>query len=136
MNILEKIFAGQEETKPDDGLTQAEREAILDLLVYCKFADNHLSLAEEEVLQQEKASLKWESGMDVDAYIASKATARAREAKTADWAEKALLEYVGKRLESAQAKEMANDLMLRLFQSDGETDAERAFIDKVGPYLQ
>lgn len=135
MKILEKLFGANTNTPAQsDGLQQEEREALIDLLLYCKFADNHLSLAEETVLHQEITQFNWESEVDVDVYIDS-ATAKIRTANTAPHREKKLLEQVGQRLISAYAKETARALVAKLFQADGETEVEKAFAEKIAVYL-
>lgn len=133
MKILEKLF-GANTPAQSDGLQQEEREALIDLLLYCKFADNHLSLTEETVLHKEITLFQWESEVDVDVYIAS-ATAKIRTANTAPHREKKLLEQVGQRLGSDYAKETARTLVAKLFQADGETEAEKAFAEKISVYL-
>lgn len=135
MKILEKLFGAKNNPEQGDGLQQEEREAIIDLLLYCKFIDNHLSLAEEKILQDETAQFNWESGIDADAYIAA-ATAKVRKSNTDSRIEKELLEHVGKRLESDYARETARTLVAKIFQSDGETYAEKDFAEKISCYLK
>ncbi len=49
MKIFEKLFHKNAKTK--DELNQTEREAIVDLLTLGVYADNHLSLAEDETFE-------------------------------------------------------------------------------------
>jgi len=44
-SLIRKLFHKSE--APNDGLTQPQREAIVDLLNYCMYADNLVFLAEE-----------------------------------------------------------------------------------------
>ncbi|XOF34093.1 MAG: hypothetical protein ACL93V_01985 [Candidatus Electrothrix sp. YB6] len=134
MSILEKIFGTKNAPEKNDGLTQQEREALLDLLLYCKYVDNHLSLAEESVIQGEIDQFNWESGIDVKIYM-STATERVRKARTNATLEN-FLKDVSERLESTYSKETAQKLMVKLFQSDGEIDdAEKTFAEKMSAYL-
>lgn len=48
MKIFEKLFRSGNTKEKNDGFTQKEREAVVDLLLLGVYADNHLSLAENE----------------------------------------------------------------------------------------
>ena len=135
MSILEQLFGTKNVPEKNDGLTQQEREALLDFLLYCKYVDNHLSLAEQSVIQGEVDQLNWESGNAVEIYM-STATERVRKARKNETLEENFLKNVSERLESAYAKETAQKLMVKLFQSDGEIDdAEKTFAEKMSAYL-
>jgi hypothetical protein len=51
-SLIRKLFHKSE--APKDGLTQPQREAIVDLLNYCMYADNLIFLAEDK--KEEKGS--------------------------------------------------------------------------------
>ncbi|MCW5200242.1 hypothetical protein VU07_00250, partial [Desulfobulbus sp. F4] len=81
MKILEMLFSATNSLEKGDGLQQEEREALIDFLLFCEFADNHLSLAEDKILQDEIGRFSWDAVIDIDIYISS-AAGRARQAKT------------------------------------------------------
>lgn len=54
-----------------EGLKQNQREAIIDALLYCLFADDYDDPAEQCVLEKSIVRLNWESGTSVDDYILS-----------------------------------------------------------------
>lgn len=134
MKILEMLFSTTNSLEKGDGLQQEEREALIDLLLYCEFADNHLSLAEDKVLQDEAAQFNWDSGVDIDNYISS-AISRVRTART-NKLEAGFLKNATSRLQSSYAKATARSLMVTLFRSDGEVDAEKVLAETVLLYLQ
>jgi hypothetical protein len=47
-SLIRKLFHKSE--APKDGLTQPQREAIVDLLNYCMYADNLIFLAEDRLI--------------------------------------------------------------------------------------
>ena len=47
-SLIRKLFHKSE--APNDGLTQPQREAIVDLLNYCMYADNFVFLAEDRLI--------------------------------------------------------------------------------------
>src|ERR1043166_6327803 len=47
-SLIRKLFHKSE--APNDGLTQPQREAIVDLLNYCMYADNLIFLAEDRLI--------------------------------------------------------------------------------------
>lgn len=136
MKILEKLFRSKisYEDTAADGLSQPEREAILDLMLLGIYADNHLSLAEDALIQAQAERLDWESGTSIDVYMAL-ATDRARTASQSDEQEDQFLRFIGQRLNSDTAKNQALGLARDLFLSDGETAAETAFVERLQQYI-
>src|ERR1044071_1133163 len=57
-SLLRKLFGKSEEAK--DGLTQPQREAIVDLLNYCMYADNLVMLAENRLITDTVAKFSWD----------------------------------------------------------------------------
>ena len=48
-SLIRKLFH-KPEAPQKDGLTQPQREAIVDLLCYCMYADNLIMLAEDRLI--------------------------------------------------------------------------------------
>jgi hypothetical protein len=58
-SLIRKLFHKSE--APNDGLTQPQREAIVDLLNYCMYADNLIFLAEDRLITDTVAKFNWDS---------------------------------------------------------------------------
>ena len=57
-SLIRKLFHKSE--APNDGLTQPQREAIVDLLNYCMYADNLIFLAEDRLITDTVAKFNWD----------------------------------------------------------------------------
>lgn len=130
MKFLEKLFSPEPVSSLHPALEQAEREAIIDLLLLAVYADNHLSLSESGEFDATAESLGWDSITAPSIYI-NNATNRAREAHSSEAATAELIRFVAKRLTSVGSKARALDLLNRLLMSDGKTDKEMAFFKQV-----
>lgn len=113
---LFKLFRSQ--AAPDDGLTQPQREAIVDLLHFCMYADNHIALAEDKILDDTVSVLNWDPGASFDSYE-SRSIARVREAKDHADVRDAFFASIQQRLSSKAARALAIDVCQQLFLSDG-----------------
>ncbi len=130
MEFLEKLFSGDQGSSLHPAVTQAEREAIIDLLLLAIYIDGHLSLAESNEFNSAADSLGWESSTGPSVYI-STATDRARNARTSEDSVAELIRFVALRLSSAGSKERALVLLNRLLTSDGKTEKEKVFFKQV-----
>src|SRR5205823_2446170 len=63
-SLIRKLFHKSE--APKDGLTQPQREAIVDLLNYCMYADNLIFLAEDRVITDTVAKFNWDPKVPFD----------------------------------------------------------------------
>jgi hypothetical protein len=119
---LFKLF--RPDPKPDDGLTQVQREAIVDLLHYCMYADNHIALAEDSILDDTVSILNWEPGASFESYE-TRSIARVRETTEHPDARDEFLSSIKQRLSSKAARALALNVSHQLFVSDGiETEKE------------
>ena len=134
MSILKQLFGGSDNSETSDGFEQSEREGILDLLLLCIYADNHLSLAEDKVIKEQIDRFSWDSGTSLDLYIAN-ATNNARKASNDDILQEDFLRSISERLARPDARAKALKLMGDLFHSDGESDSERVFSAKVKSFV-
>src|SRR5215813_14740290 len=64
--LIRKLFHKSE--APNDGLSQPQREAIVDLLCYCMYADNLIMLAEDRLIADTVAKFNWESKVPFDQF--------------------------------------------------------------------
>jgi hypothetical protein len=110
--------------KDSDGLRQGHREAILDLLNYCSFADRDISSSEETMIEGLETQLNWDPGQNFDYYL-DKSIAAAREAVESKDQEY-FLQGIRRRLDTAKSRETAVRLCGKLFAADGrDTKADR-----------
>src|SRR3954454_8347737 len=65
-SLIRKLFRKSE--APKDGLTQPQREAIVDLLNYCMYADNFIFLAQDRLIADKVAKFNWDSKVPFDQF--------------------------------------------------------------------
>ena len=65
-SLIRKLFGKSE--APNDCLTQPQREAIVDLLNYCMYADNLVMLAEDRLIADTAAKFNWDSKVPFDQF--------------------------------------------------------------------
>ena len=65
-SLIRKLFHKSE--APKDGLTQPQREAIVDLLNYCMYADNLVMLAEDRLIADTVAKFNWDPKVPFDQF--------------------------------------------------------------------
>src|SRR2546421_10305332 len=63
-SLIRKLFHKSE--APNDGLTQPQREGIVDLLNYCMYADNLIFLAADRLITDTVAKFNWDSKVPFD----------------------------------------------------------------------
>lgn len=104
---------------PKDGLTQQQREAIVDLLIVAMYADKNSVLAENDTVVAQIEKLAWDSGISIELYIDT-STSRVRNAiKDEAGTEKFILE-IGSRLETREAAEKAMDICSKVVKMSGK----------------
>ena len=67
-SLIKKLFHKSE--APKDGLTQPQREAIVDLLNYCMYSDNFVFLAEDRLITDTAAKFNWDPKIPFDQFDA------------------------------------------------------------------
>src|SRR5437773_803295 len=65
-SLIRKLF--HKSDAPKDGLTQPQREAIVDLLNYCMYADNLIFLAEDRLITDTVAKFNWDPKVPFDQF--------------------------------------------------------------------
>lgn len=108
----------KEGAKPQ--LQQSEREAIVDLLHLCLYADAHIAVKEGEFLAGVVNSIGWETKSSFTAYEA-RSIANARAAKGGPELRQEFLAFAASRLTSPASRALAINLCQQLFSSDGST---------------
>jgi hypothetical protein len=116
--------------------TQTERESLIHLLLLALYADSHLSLLEDEVLQEELDRLGWESTRPRELCILN-AFAKVREATRSEPdARDAFLRDRAGAFGTAATRIEAYRFINRLISSDGVTSSESSFLEKLRLALQ
>ena len=120
-SLIRKLFHKSE--APKDGLAQPQREAIVDLLNYCMYADNLVMLAEDRLITDTVAKFTWDSKVPFDQF-ALRSIDNARNARESQVYREKFLGSIKDRLDTAAAKGQALDLCQELFVADGARSDE------------
>lgn len=116
LRFLQKLFRA--DSAAADGLTQQQREAIVDLLVFCMYSDRTVSLAEDQLIQRRLEAMDWQAVESIDSYY-DRAVTRVRDILSSEAARSSFLERVSTRLANPETREKAFQLSHQLFLSDG-----------------
>jgi len=120
-SLIRKLFHKSEE--PNDGLTQPQREAIVDLLNYCMYADNLVFLAEDRLIADTAAKFNWDSKVPFDQFEV-RSVSNARNARESQVYRDQFLGSISDRLSTEAVKAQALDLCQELFLADGARSDE------------
>ena len=133
-SLIRKLFGKPE--GPKDGLTQPQREAIIDLLNYCMYADNFVFLAEDRFITDTVAKFNWDSKVPFDQFVL-RSTDNARNARESEVYRERFLASIMDRLDTAAVKGQALDLCQELFLADGaRSDEEDAVLRNLRKLLE
>ena len=120
-SLIKKLFHKSE--APKDGLTQPQREAIVDLLNYCMYADNLVFLAEDRLIADTVAKFNWDPKIPFDQFDV-RSIGNARNATNNQGYKDRFLASIRDRLGTAAVKGQALDLCQELFLADGARSEE------------
>ena len=133
-SLIRKLFHKSE--GPKDGLTQPQREAIVDLLNYCMYADNLVFLAEDRLITDTVAKLNWDPKIPFDQFDA-RSINNARNASESQVYRDQFLASIRDRLATAAVKGQALDLCQELFLADGaQSDEEDVVLQHLRQLLE
>jgi hypothetical protein len=133
-SLIRKLFHKSE--APKDGLTQPQREAIVDLLNYCMYADNSVFLAEDRLITDAVARFNWDPKIPFDQFDA-RSIGNARNARESQVYRDQFLASIKDRLGTAAVKRRALDLCQELFLADGaRSDEEDAVLQNLRQLLE
>jgi len=133
-SLIRELFHKPEAVK--DGLTQPQREAIVDLLNYCMYADNLVMLAEDRLIADTAAKFNWESKTPFDQFDA-RSTSNARNARDSQVYRDKFLTSIKDRLGTAAVRGKALDLCQELFLADGaQSEEEEEVLQNLRPLLE
>src|SRR4029077_17291697 len=111
-SLIRKLFHKSEASK--DGLTQPQREAIVDLLNYCMYADNFVFLAEDRLIADTVAKFNCDPKIPFDQFDV-RSIGNARDAREHQGYRDRFLAAIRDRLDTAAVKGQALDLCQELF---------------------
>ena len=134
MKLFEKLF-NKDKNAARDGLSQEQREAIIDLLILGAYTDNRLSLREEKAFESLTGTLSWESEIELSDYIKD-AIAKVRSIRSNPSAKAGLLGEIKERLHSRSSVSKALNLLHKVFISDGRSYDEANFYREVESVLK
>jgi uncharacterized tellurite resistance protein B-like protein len=133
-SLLQKLFHRSE--APNDGLTQPQREAIVDLLNYCMYADNLVMLAEDRLISDTVKKFDWDSKVPFDQF-ALRSIDKARNARESQVHREKFLGSIKDRLDTPAVKTKALDLCQELFLADGaQSEEEDEVLQNLRPLLE
>jgi hypothetical protein len=133
-SLIKKLFHKSE--APNDGLTQPQREAIIDLLNYCMYADNFVMLAEDRLISDTVSKFNWDSKVPFDQFDV-RSVSNARNARENQEYRDRFLASIRDRLGTAAVKGQALDLCQELFVADGaRSDEEDAVLQNLKKLLE
>jgi hypothetical protein len=135
-SLIKKLFDKSNASAQKDGLTQPQREAIVDLLNYCMYADNLVFLAEDRLITDTVAKFNWEPKVPFDQFDV-RSIDNARNASENQGYRDQFLASIRDRLGSAAVKGQALDLCQELFLADGaRSDEEDAVLQNLRTLLE
>ncbi|MES2692947.1 MAG: hypothetical protein V4773_05695 [Verrucomicrobiota bacterium] len=131
---FKKLF--QSADTPKDGLSQPAREAIVDLLHFCMYADKHIAVSEDEFIEAAAQTLDWSPLISYESYEA-KSTGAVTRALSDPAARVVLLQSIKARLPGEKERDMALRLAADLMEVDGtQTTAESKALAEVQALLK
>jgi hypothetical protein len=134
-SLIRKLFHKSE--APNDGLTQPQREAIVDLLNYCMYADNLVMLAEDRLIADTVAKFNWDPKAAPFAQFDARSIGNARNARESQVSRDQFLASIRDRLGTAAVKGQALDLCQELFLADGaRSDEEEVVLQNLRELLE
>jgi uncharacterized tellurite resistance protein B-like protein len=110
---------------------QAQREALIDLLVWTMFADRHVASVEAQQIRKEAEGLEWDGHRSIDRFIDG-SVKRVRDVLGSETAEAAYLDDIHHRLADADMRLRALAACEELIGIDGDrAEAELAHLERV-----
>ena len=122
---FKKLFQSSEKT--NDGLTQAAREAVVDMLHYVMYADKHISDREDQFIEDAARAFNWDPKISYE-YYEGKSTGAVTRALSDPAASVTLFESIKARLPRKADRELALKLADDLAKSDGKKEEEASAI--------
>ena len=130
---FKKLF--QTTNKNNDGLTQSAREAIVDALHFCMYADRHIAVREDEFIETAARTLDWDTNISYE-YYEGKSTGAVSAALSHEETRQAFFASLRERLPGRMERELTLQLAEGLTRSDGsQTEEEAAAVQELRKVL-
>jgi uncharacterized tellurite resistance protein B-like protein len=127
--MFNRLFKSAPE--PKDGLIQSQREAIVDLLHYCMFADHLVALSESKFVAANVEAMSWDPKISFD-YYQGKSIGAARAALDEPESRKGFFDSINLRLTTPELRNRAVGLCEKLFLADGtRSEKESAMLGAI-----
>ncbi|NEQ52018.1 MAG: hypothetical protein F6K11_18075 [Leptolyngbya sp. SIO3F4] len=123
--LFQKIFNQQ-----PSGVSQIQREAMVDLCLLGMYSDSKLSIDEQDFLDEEFDKLSWESGISFGSYL-QRVIPKVRTATDDAVQRESFLQDIVQRLGDDDFKQTAMDLLQELLAADGMVQTESKFMADV-----
>lgn len=123
MISLRNLFHPKKSRK--DGLTQSQREAIVDLLNYCSFVDHDIADSEEVLIDDLANQLDWDRDSDFDYYV-NKSVGQVRNVLESKDGGDDFIAGIRERLDSKKSRALALQLSEKLIRADGKMSPEES----------
>jgi hypothetical protein len=113
------------EGESKDGLKQREREAIADLLHLCMYADSHLALSEDKVIDDMVATFDWDPAVAFETFE-SRSVGQARDALKSVEVRDLIIASARDRLKTEKSRRLALGTCRNLLSVDGARTPEES----------
>lgn len=130
---FKKLFSPS--AQPNDGLTQAAREAIVDLLHFGVYVDKHIALAEDKLVEDTARKMSWDPNISFD-YYEGKSIGEVRRIGHDEKERAEFFQSIRDRLPRAEDRQQAFQLLQQLYAVDGTTDEETATLPVIRKELE
>lgn len=122
------LFKSKKDNTPQ--LSQTEREAVVDLLQLCLYADAHISLREGHFISDVVEVIGWDQNLSFGSYE-PRSIAEARAARSDEKSQREFIEHAASRLTSNESKQIALDLCRELCATDGLNSREEKVLGQI-----
>lgn len=109
-------------TQPNDGMTQPGREAIVDLLHFGVYADSHIALAEDKMVETTARTLNWDPNISFD-YYEGRSIGEVRRVRKDEKERNEFFQTIRDRLPKTEDRKLALSLVEQVFACDGATSS-------------
>ena len=116
-------------------MTQAAREAIVDLLHFGVFTDKHIALAEDRMVEATARTLNWDPNISFD-YYEGCSIGEVRRVGKDERARGEFFQTIRDRLPKRSDRELAFKLLKQLHAVDGTAEAEAATLPMIRRELE
>lgn len=115
--------------------TQAESQALINLMLLARFSDKKLTISEEETFTAILEKLHWEDVMTPESFVNENIT-RAREAVRDEVVTEQFINHEVAMFKTAESKSIVLKKLTKLLESDGLDEAEKSLYTRIEKKLK